>query len=374
MVKFYKNVFAQSGDRAPVPNDIQPSGSVSYDEGYGFDYQRDIKTDPAAKPYPRDQSNQITYDIVANIQQYQTHGIPEFITTADNDGTPYPYSKLAYVRYNPGSGYNYYMSLVDSNTTLPTNTTNWQVGRGRKSTTITTSGSFIVPSDVFFVYVTAIAGGGGGGGSGGVAGDNILPVASGGGGGGGAGNGVFMQQVAVTPGETLTVTIGTAGTGGSAGDQITNGAAGIAGGNTQVLRGVTSLILVSGGGGGSGSQFAGVGRRVSGGGGGGSIGGQPGSYGSISYDAVGGLSESLGGIGGIGGSSIVGVNTSGGVQVHNNFPGSPGNNATGIATGGYGNGGGGASGAASVLTSAGGGNFAGATGGNGSQGVVIISF
>ncbi|MEY4429485.1 MAG: hypothetical protein RLZZ182_2174, partial [Pseudomonadota bacterium] len=81
--------------------------------------------------------------------------------------------------------------------------------------------SFVVPSNVY--YITADYCGGGGGGGGGFA-------TAGGGGGGGGGACAWMKQVLmVTPGETITVTIGAAGSSGSI------GSAGGAGGNTTLV-------------------------------------------------------------------------------------------------------------------------------------------
>jgi microcystin-dependent protein len=127
MVKYFLNPFAISGDKTAVPNGTQVSGSVSYEEGFGPDYQKDILTDASAKPVPRPQSNQLYFDITENIQQYQQHGVPEFITTADHGGTPYGYDKYSMVRYDDGGGFKVYISKVDANDQLPTNTTNWKV-------------------------------------------------------------------------------------------------------------------------------------------------------------------------------------------------------------------------------------------------------
>jgi microcystin-dependent protein len=129
MVKYFLNPFATSGDKTAIPDAVQVSGSVSYASGWGLDYQKNLATDPTSKPVPRSQTNQLMYDITTNIQQYQQHGVPEFITTADNGGVAFPYSKYAIVRYDSsgvGTDYKLYQSLVDSNSTLPTNTTNWR--------------------------------------------------------------------------------------------------------------------------------------------------------------------------------------------------------------------------------------------------------
>lgn len=126
MAKFFKVPFALSGDRTAVPEAAQPSGDVSYTEGYGFDYQRDQTSDPLAKNIPREEWNELLYQVTLAIQQYQVNGYPDFITTGDNGGTPYPYPVAAYVRYNDGSGPAVYESLVAANTSLPTDATKWR--------------------------------------------------------------------------------------------------------------------------------------------------------------------------------------------------------------------------------------------------------
>lgn len=84
------------------------------------------------------------------------------------------------------------------------------------SQTFTSSGSFVVPKNVSWVLVRA-SGGGGGGGKGGATGTF--------GGAGGAGALVEDRIAIVTPGETITVTIGAGGGGGTS-------AAGNPGGDT----------------------------------------------------------------------------------------------------------------------------------------------
>ncbi len=130
MPKFFRFPFGVDGDRAAIPETIQPSGDVSYQEGFGFDYERELGTDPSAKAVPRDESNELYFNITENIQQYQTHGVPEFITASDNGGSPYPYPILAKVRYNDGTGVDIYTSLVNSNTALPSDPVNWRKGEG----------------------------------------------------------------------------------------------------------------------------------------------------------------------------------------------------------------------------------------------------
>lgn len=125
MVKFFVDPFAVSGDRSAIPDAAQGDGSVSYSIGYGVKYDANRVTDPTALTIERVKMNELFYDITTNIQQYQIHGTPEFITSADNGGTAFSYSKDARVRYNNGTTTDVYVSLADSNTALPTVTANW---------------------------------------------------------------------------------------------------------------------------------------------------------------------------------------------------------------------------------------------------------
>lgn len=119
MAKYFVYPFANTGDKTPIPEPTQGGGQVSYNQGWGPYYQLDLLTDPNALPIPRDQSNQLYYDITLAIQQYQQNGIPDFITTADNLGSPFAYPKYAQVRYDDGSGVKVYENQVAGNTALP---------------------------------------------------------------------------------------------------------------------------------------------------------------------------------------------------------------------------------------------------------------
>ncbi len=149
--------------------------------------------------------------------------------------------------------------------------------------------SFTVPAGV--TQISAVCIGGGGGGSGGESGRN---EGMGGGGGGGLAWGTF----AVTPGETLTVNVGSGGI-------STSAASGTAGTASTILRGATTLLSAGGGGGGpfrstaAGAGGLSTGTARQGGGAGGTGGGATGN------DAGGGG----GGAGGYSGNGGVGSGT-----------------------------------------------------------------
>src|ERR1700761_2775217 len=115
MAKFFKYIWASSGDIADVPNTTQSDGSVSYQQGYGPDYAADPSTPGVLYP-ERDKFNDVLNAVTGAIQVLQVHGFPDFITASDNGGSPYAYDALAFVRYTDG---NIYVSLAGSNTATP---------------------------------------------------------------------------------------------------------------------------------------------------------------------------------------------------------------------------------------------------------------
>lgn len=224
----------------------------------------------------------------------------------------------------------------------------------------TGTSSFTVPKDVF--EISAVVVGGGGGGGGGETGRNQGVT-------GGAGGGLAYGTFAVTPGEVLTVVVGTGGNGGAAG-----GGNGTAGGASSISRGAT--VLLQGAGGGAGLERstatvtggASTGTARVGGGAGGNSGGNStdtgsGGGGAGGYSAAGGAggttgagSNSTGGGGGGGGATNsgqgyggggvgllgAGTNGTGGAlnTVGSSTGGSGGANGTRAAGGAYGGGGG----------------------------------
>lgn len=118
--------------------------------------------------------------------------------------------------------------------------------------------SFEVPAGVHSLRVFGVGAGGGGGGGGG---RDTTGAGGGGSGGGGGGGGRYgLVELEVTPGETLTVTLGAYGPGGAGGTQNSNVTitAGTTGGTTYIKRSSTTLASwIGGGGGGKGATGAG---------------------------------------------------------------------------------------------------------------------
>lgn len=116
MLKFFKYKWAVDGETTAVPNAIDPSGFVSYRQGYGADYSRVYGTDPLAKAPERVKLNAVLQDITAELQSLQVHGYPDYITSALNDGSAYAYDIGAVVRWTDDKNYR---NTVAGNTNDP---------------------------------------------------------------------------------------------------------------------------------------------------------------------------------------------------------------------------------------------------------------
>jgi hypothetical protein len=208
----------------------------------------------------------------------------------------------------------------------------------------TSSGTWTVPQGVTTILVSGCAGGGGGGGGGA---SNSTSGGAGSGGGGGAGQSVIKKTISVTPGSTITVTIGAGGSAGSGG--AANGGSGGNGGNggnTTLVTGSTTLLSLTAGSGGSGGS------------GGGGAGGGSNGYPSGSYGTDGGV---ISGVGGMGASSPFGGGGGAGRA-------GGGGGITAYGAYGYGSGGGGGGCAYGTTTGTGG------NGGTGAPGILIIEW
>lgn len=123
--------FASNGDTQTIQDETDNEGFVSFNEGWGGDYERDLRTDTRAKPVGRKEMNYVLNAITRNIRQYQTAGFPEFITAADNNGVAFAYDTGVVVMHNNAL----YLSLVSNNTSVPgTDESTWQVYIQREST------------------------------------------------------------------------------------------------------------------------------------------------------------------------------------------------------------------------------------------------
>ncbi|HHR6078330.1 TPA: phage baseplate protein [Providencia alcalifaciens] len=92
MTKIFKVPFATQGDRTSIPNEVQADGAVSYTQGYGYDYERDQVSDPAAKDIEREKMNAIFHDITEAVGEIQNYGFPKWA----EEGKPYPIRAVVY--------------------------------------------------------------------------------------------------------------------------------------------------------------------------------------------------------------------------------------------------------------------------------------
>jgi hypothetical protein len=123
----------------------------------------------------------------------------------------------------------------------------WWIVEPTSDNTYTSNTTVTVPANVSSITVNGAGGAGGGGGGGGKSANGTFRGA--GGSGGGAGEYIAPISVTVSPGETLTITIGTLGSAGTAG--ATGGGNGGTGGNggaTTISGSVSGLIFSANGG------------------------------------------------------------------------------------------------------------------------------
>lgn len=141
--EYFRTPFAVSGDKDDIPN-TSVDGEINYTDGYGPDYDLNRGTDPSARPIERSKFNELMYKQTLAIQQYQQHGAPNWITSDDNGGTPFPYAENAYILYTDG---NVYRSRITSNTHTPTDATYWAIqpeaGSGQTAIQFQNNGSNI---------------------------------------------------------------------------------------------------------------------------------------------------------------------------------------------------------------------------------------
>jgi len=130
--KYILYPFATAGDQSVIPDPTQVSGSVSFQQGYGFDYERDLASDPLALPVDRAAMNWLFLAITQAIQAQQQFFAPEWITTANNGGAPFAYDYGAIVRYSasglpPFVTYQSIVAGAGTNTSVPGADANWRV-------------------------------------------------------------------------------------------------------------------------------------------------------------------------------------------------------------------------------------------------------
>lgn len=127
--------FAFSGDVTAIPDPLQTGGTVSFTEGWNYNYQRNLATDPAALPIDRSTMNWLLLQITTAIQALQQTGCPEFITSTQNGGTAFSYGKGSRVLWSASGSapFTKFVNLNAGNTNTPSlsdptgATTGWQI-------------------------------------------------------------------------------------------------------------------------------------------------------------------------------------------------------------------------------------------------------
>lgn len=82
-MRYIASPFATSGDRDEVPMAAQPSGQVSYVQGYGADYSLDPDTDPEARRIERRLFNSLFFDLSTAVKQWQDQAFPQWFPATD---------------------------------------------------------------------------------------------------------------------------------------------------------------------------------------------------------------------------------------------------------------------------------------------------
>ncbi|QRE00537.1 hypothetical protein [Burkholderia phage BCSR129] len=117
--------WASSGNKRSLA-DRTSDGTVSYDTGYGPQYEGSVdstgKVTSALRPIDREGLNGLLFDVTDNLREWQLKGFPEWVQPAGSADDP-GYFRAAIVRYNG----TLYQSLSDGNTSLPTNVSAWDV-------------------------------------------------------------------------------------------------------------------------------------------------------------------------------------------------------------------------------------------------------
>ncbi len=298
-------------------------------------------------------------------QTFSSSDLTNFITVGSNDGYDATVG-MGYKVWNTGDGTFDPAAFAFSGTTSASyswNAVTFSIGplTGAAQTLFTTTGaqSWTVPDGVTSISVVCIGGGEGGG-------------AEYGGDGGGL---RYVNNISVTPGETLTVTVGA---GGAADNSSFTSSAGVNGGNSSLARSGTILCLARGGasasgtlvgsggsGGNGGAPYpapnANYGTPYSGGGGGGA-----GGYSGNGGNGASNTTAATAGAGGGGGGGGLDTSNATNDDVSLLSYGSDGSGGGGV--GPYGSGSNGAAGTTGATPTGGGGGSSGNNGANAGTG------
>ena len=74
VAKYFGTPFANSGDKTTIPDASQPSGDVSFEDGWTPDYSKNQVTDPNAKDIPRQSENYFKFVVTEALKEIQEYG------------------------------------------------------------------------------------------------------------------------------------------------------------------------------------------------------------------------------------------------------------------------------------------------------------
>ena len=118
VAKLFITPFAADGDRLPIPTERDPDGAVSFELGFGVDYERQLGIDPAAKNIKRETVNELFFDLTDAVGFQQQHGLPEWTPDMAAIGG---YAKNVLV----WSVNDVWQSQLDGNTAIPSEETDF---------------------------------------------------------------------------------------------------------------------------------------------------------------------------------------------------------------------------------------------------------
>lgn len=115
MAKFFETPFALIGTKSTIPNEKQADGSMSMQEGYNENYERNPLTDPKSKKIERDRMNYLFYAITDALGEIQRYGLP----TWNEVIAPYALGSVCYFNNE------IWKSKIAENSDKPGITDNW---------------------------------------------------------------------------------------------------------------------------------------------------------------------------------------------------------------------------------------------------------
>lgn len=204
MAKRFVVPFASTGDKSVTPDATDPSGKISYSQGWPSAYQLP-DTDPAYRPVGRQEMNGVLFDVTGAIAEIQSLGAPEWVAVG---GLVPPYPINAIARHSDIV----WQSLIANNSDEPgvgAGATSWKnssadvAGRLIAVRRFTASALYTPTAGVGKIIVTVVGGGGAGGG---VAATTAGQFAAGGGGAAGG-----HARALITSVGPITMTIGIGG-------------------------------------------------------------------------------------------------------------------------------------------------------------------